>query len=346
MRPRDNSSSFKSFLRAFGARWFTAMSGPLTVPFSVLALIVEARYQKILFGVLALSCAVFAAYWVWKVEREELIAKQTELDEERAGRSRPDISVEIEEVYTETTVSETGVHPNYIDEYFTLRVHLANKGRQIAVRRYELYAHNEKDPLHASITPLDHLAFEHKQKVTPKWGTHYSKVETFQEPLKDLSLDKTIIACGEGREGWVRFVLPEISGPQLNGITGVTLCVIDAEGNAHKARADKERWSRSGELVNTYHQEFQREMEKAEAEEKASRKRVQESLGELIKSGREIEEYKLTNTALYENRKPLWRGRAFEFLRGLDGTYALRFRESDLEGDINALEEIQKEFID
>jgi len=63
------STSFWAFLRAFGANWFTLMSGPLSVPFTFIALIVENTWLKVLFGLLAIICAVVASYLVWRQER-------------------------------------------------------------------------------------------------------------------------------------------------------------------------------------------------------------------------------------------------------------------------------------
>lgn len=49
------------------------MSGPLSVPFAVLALFVEDALGRILFGMLAFVCLVVAAYIVWKKERVRAI---------------------------------------------------------------------------------------------------------------------------------------------------------------------------------------------------------------------------------------------------------------------------------
>src|ERR1043165_2137205 len=70
MEHPDSGASFKAFLRAFGERWFTGMSGPLTVPFAFLALFVEGTYPKVLFGILAVLCAVVSSYLIWKRGRE------------------------------------------------------------------------------------------------------------------------------------------------------------------------------------------------------------------------------------------------------------------------------------
>lgn len=70
------SATFRDFLRAFWGRWFTAMSGPLSVPFAALAVYVDSKWLKILFGLLAVICAVFASYWVWR--RAQLRALELE----------------------------------------------------------------------------------------------------------------------------------------------------------------------------------------------------------------------------------------------------------------------------
>jgi len=56
---------FIAFLRAFGQSWLTLMSGPLTVPFAIAALVLPGFY-KLLFGVLAVLCGVFSSYRVWR----------------------------------------------------------------------------------------------------------------------------------------------------------------------------------------------------------------------------------------------------------------------------------------
>jgi hypothetical protein len=56
---------FVAFLRAFGESWLTLMSGPLTVPFAIAALVLPGFY-KLLFAVLAVLCGVFSSYRVWR----------------------------------------------------------------------------------------------------------------------------------------------------------------------------------------------------------------------------------------------------------------------------------------
>jgi hypothetical protein len=332
---------FLSFLSAWLKDFWARMAGGVSLVFTLLGFVIQPERARGVFFLTALLAFIYGAYHVWSKERKALEARQAELDEEKSKNARPNLRVEIQEVYPEFTVSATGQHPYYIDYYFTVKVHLANEGRAIAVRRFELYANFNRGVKPMFISPLDHLALERKQRLTPKWSVAYSTVETVQGPLNELSQDKTPITYGDGREGWLRFVLPEISNEELSEITGITLCVVDTESNVHKTKADRIQWRQSGELVNTYHQEIQREAEREKVKEKARRRLIHDGLGEWIEQGRRIE-----RESASEHWKPLWRGRVLEFLRNAGGTHARRFQESDLENDIATLEEIQKEFVD
>jgi hypothetical protein len=73
------STSISSFLRAFGGRWFTLMSGPPTVPLAIIALYVENGLLRSLFVVLAVVCGAFSCYWVWRDERTARIAAEGRL---------------------------------------------------------------------------------------------------------------------------------------------------------------------------------------------------------------------------------------------------------------------------
>lgn len=62
---------FKAFLLAFGEHWLTLMSGPLTVPFTIAAVLAQGSY-KTLFVTLAMTSAVFSSYRVWRKERQRV----------------------------------------------------------------------------------------------------------------------------------------------------------------------------------------------------------------------------------------------------------------------------------
>jgi hypothetical protein len=270
------------FLKLLLADWRGRMSGSVGLILTLVGFLVEQKWAKWLFFIAGIFTFLYGSYYVWSKERNALNTKQAELDKEKAKSARPDIAVEIQEVYPEFAISQTGKHPYYIDEYYSIKVHLVNKGRQIAIRRFELYANTEKGVMPCQPTTLEYLALEREQRLTPKWGVHYSKIETVQETLSDLSKDKSLITHGDNREGWLRFVLPEISNEQLSEVTGITLWVVDAESNAHKMTINKPQWRQSGNLVNTYRQEFQRELQelkKNEPDIECEIKEVQEFSG-------------------------------------------------------------------
>ena len=69
----DREPSFINFVRAVFARWFTAMSGPLSVPLAIAALYVTNDLAKALLGITAIVCVVFASYWTWRLERQAVV---------------------------------------------------------------------------------------------------------------------------------------------------------------------------------------------------------------------------------------------------------------------------------
>lgn len=78
----------KQFVLAIREQWFAAMSGSVSVPFAILAAYMDDKGAKIVFTIFAIVSAWFAAYRVWKVERE----KANEL----AELLRPKLSITFE----------------------------------------------------------------------------------------------------------------------------------------------------------------------------------------------------------------------------------------------------------
>ncbi len=71
--------SLWNFGLAFRELWFAAMSGGASVPFAFLAVILDNKYAQIIFGSMAFVCAWFAAYRVWKGEREKVLELEAKL---------------------------------------------------------------------------------------------------------------------------------------------------------------------------------------------------------------------------------------------------------------------------
>ena len=71
--------SIKDFLLAFRGQWFAAMSGGFSVPFTALAVFLDSKYQQIIFGCLAFAAVWYAAYTIWKIEREKVVSLEGEI---------------------------------------------------------------------------------------------------------------------------------------------------------------------------------------------------------------------------------------------------------------------------
>jgi hypothetical protein len=77
-----------AFLRAILSSWFTAMSGPLSVPLTIAAVFVENPTARILLGATAFVCFWAAAYGVWARERNARNHTQAELTTARADNEQ------------------------------------------------------------------------------------------------------------------------------------------------------------------------------------------------------------------------------------------------------------------
>jgi hypothetical protein len=88
-----------AFCRAMLRHFFTAMSGPLSVPLAVAALWVENQTAKIILGLTALACVWAAAYWIWKPEREKVITLEKFANER--NQQKQQLLDEIAELRTE-----------------------------------------------------------------------------------------------------------------------------------------------------------------------------------------------------------------------------------------------------
>jgi hypothetical protein len=76
-----------NFTLAFRTHWFAAMSGSASVPFTILATLVDSKWAQVILALCALTCAWFAAYRVWKAEREKVIELEKKLNHQ-ANRRR------------------------------------------------------------------------------------------------------------------------------------------------------------------------------------------------------------------------------------------------------------------
>ena len=82
------NAGFRQFLLVFTGTWYTKMSGPATVLFTVGAVFFSEIWLKLLLGLLAVVCGVSSSYAVWRRERQGLLV-------ERGRNAKPEISVAI-----------------------------------------------------------------------------------------------------------------------------------------------------------------------------------------------------------------------------------------------------------
>jgi hypothetical protein len=66
-------ANIKEFISSFSTDRASFMTGPLSIVFAIAALYVNQGWQKVCFVILAIACALFASYSVWKKERAELV---------------------------------------------------------------------------------------------------------------------------------------------------------------------------------------------------------------------------------------------------------------------------------
>ncbi len=69
----EMDASFWSFLRAFTGSWLNAMSGGLGVPLLIIGILQPNARLGVGLGLTGIAALVFAAYRVWRLEREAVI---------------------------------------------------------------------------------------------------------------------------------------------------------------------------------------------------------------------------------------------------------------------------------
>jgi hypothetical protein len=60
---------FRDFIRTFVARWFIAMTGPLSVPLAIGGSFATQDVLRIGLFLTSISCVIFSSYWAWREER-------------------------------------------------------------------------------------------------------------------------------------------------------------------------------------------------------------------------------------------------------------------------------------
>jgi hypothetical protein len=82
----------REFWRAVFSSWATRMSGPASVPAAIAATYLSNSVAKALFGITAIGCILFTAYWVWRVQRLRVIELERALDPRLTLDFMPDLA--------------------------------------------------------------------------------------------------------------------------------------------------------------------------------------------------------------------------------------------------------------
>jgi hypothetical protein len=73
----DDSAGFWQFIRAFWPRWFSLMSGGLSVPLAIAAALVPDPHAQAALGGMAVVAFVSGAYAIWRAERQKVLRLET-----------------------------------------------------------------------------------------------------------------------------------------------------------------------------------------------------------------------------------------------------------------------------
>ncbi len=156
------STSFRTYLRAFGGDWFTRMSGPATVPFVILAIYFPNAPLKVLFTVLAVGCGVSSSYCVWRRERLHSQVGRANLVTYAEGQSR---------FYVLVGNPQT---PEVLGIYLEVRLAIENKGDRSSIIRKFGIAIDE-----TNLTIPD-LKFQHRAYVQTRGSQHGTATDNFK----------------------------------------------------------------------------------------------------------------------------------------------------------------------
>jgi hypothetical protein len=241
------------FLTQLFADWRGRMSGSASLLLTVLS-IIFAFHQgdaKWLFFLAAALSFVYGAYHVWSVERKELMA-------ERSRNQRPEIKGELLETHFREAMSQGGKHPYYLDYYITLKVHLVNI-RQVSttIKEFVLKVETSSGEYFAHINRWKQgdLAQRKEERRYGFFNLPVSNNETIIVDLPSIeSLNASPLNYGEGRTGWLNFIMPKVSPEQIKEVRLLTLVVVDAFGTSHEIIASQP-WKGAGEIFNRNEEE-------------------------------------------------------------------------------------------
>jgi hypothetical protein len=95
----ERQVGFFDFIRSYWPNWFALMSGGPSVPAAIAALYVESDVAKICLWVTAAVCFVLSSFFVWRKERQEVLALEQQLQEIVQSRALLELRLEGGEPY-------------------------------------------------------------------------------------------------------------------------------------------------------------------------------------------------------------------------------------------------------
>jgi hypothetical protein len=226
----------KKFLLSVWADFPTRMSGPATVPFALLALFMRGDAAKTVFGAMATVCGLTSAYRLWESEYRGRIGAEEALAGERAARTKPDVSVEFQEVYVQRKLLLDD--PTRKENWrVTLKAYVVNKSPvPTTIKDYFLTFRPADDPFRAlELHDFDHLRANRGAGLSD--DLEFLKNSGLLEELPELApkLASETLEHGVGVSGWLRFFLTWNKREPY----ALELTVVDAFGNSHSAISTK-----------------------------------------------------------------------------------------------------------
>jgi hypothetical protein len=177
---KDTGTGLLDFCRAIFAKWFSAMSGPLSVQAAIAAAFVENQTVKVSLALTAFVCAWAAAYAVWKIERERVVALAGQLApiKQREIHAQETHALELrrhtEELETQRTAAERDrLRSQFLAPPRPLNIEVGKEGSFISRKGYGA----------STINHTDNLKVTNRDRSKPITNCRVAIVDVTPDPL-------------------------------------------------------------------------------------------------------------------------------------------------------------------
>ena len=215
----------KSFFKAWFSDWLALMSGAPTVPLAILALYVSSKPYRILYGSLAVACAILTSYRIWLKER-------LALELERKKNQFPQIDakfIHLQVVPRLETVPLRAATDNqtFASDYdIFVEVFLVNQSEVVCtVQRYEAKA--ELNGLGLKISQERDLGRHDLVFDIPNGRKRREEMNYLATALEGVALQR-----GIGVRGWLRFELAGVRNTDIDQVQ-FGLTIVDSFSGRH-----------------------------------------------------------------------------------------------------------------